>query len=156
MKPGTNPPVLGPASRLLCLVLIGCAGLTAAACGEPGHPALSNLRFNGQAQDSPLVLLLSFDFRDDDGDLSEGVLETFINQRATSAGPLPLLPLFLTSGLDDDATSGTIDFVLELSFTDEPPASGTTFALGARASDAQNNTSSTQEIRLRLDLPAEE
>jgi hypothetical protein len=120
-------------------------------CGSPGEPALSNLRFDGQAKDSPLVLLLSVDFRDDDANLAGGVLETFINQRPTSAGPLPLRPIFLSSDVDERATSGTLKFVLELAFADEPPPSGTAFTLGARVSDDDANASATQEIRLKLE-----
>ncbi len=115
-------------------------------------PALSNLSFNGPAPDSSVVLLLSVDFEDDDGDLSKGDLTTFINQRPTSAGALPLLPIFLQSGLDEGATDGTLDFVLELSFSaSNPPASGSSFTLGARASDGAGHTSGTQEIKLRLE-----
>lgn len=139
------------AARLALLTAVASAPPLLGGCGVPGDPVLSGLRFHGQAKDSPLVLLLSVDFRDDDGNLSDGVLETFINQRPTSAGPLPLLPLFLSSELDERASSGTIDFVLELAFADDPPDSGTSFTLGARASDGADNTSSTQEIRLKLE-----
>lgn len=121
------------------------------ACGEERSPALSNLSFDGQAPDSPLVLLLSVDFEDDVGDLSEGGLDTFINQRATSAGALELLPIFLASDVEPDARSGTLKFVLELSFRDSAPEDGTSFTLGARATDGARNTSSTQEIKLRLE-----
>lgn len=137
------------------LTALASAPLLVGGCGAPGDPVLSNLRFHGQAEDSPLVLLLAVDFRDDDGNLSDGVLETFINQSPTSAGPLPLLPLFLGSDVDERATSGSLDFVLELAFADEAPASGTTFTLGARASDGADNTSSTQEIRLKLETGLE-
>ena len=129
-----------------------CAALAFAAggCGDGVTPSLSNLRFDGQAPDSPLVLLLSFDFVDEDGDLAEGGLDTFINQRATSAGSLEMLPIFLQSGVEPGATSGRLEFVLELSFNEEP-RDGSSFSLGARAIDAARNTSTTQEIRLRLE-----
>lgn len=112
---------------------------------------MSNLRLDGQAPDSPLVLLLSFDFADDDGDLVDGVLDTFINSEPTSAGPLPLLPMFVTSDEAPGATAGHLEFVLELSFADPPPPSGSAFTLGARATDGANHTSSTQEVRLKLE-----
>ena len=120
-------------------------------CGDGSTPALSNLSFEGQAPVSPLVLLLSVDFADDIGDLSDGGLDTFINQRATSAGALDLQRIFLQSDLQPDARSGTLDFVLELSFRDGAPKDGTSFTLGARVTDGAGNTSSTQEIKLRLE-----
>ena len=138
----THPP-------LLLLPVLLTAALTG--CGDPRTPQLSNLRLDGQAPDSPLVLLLSFDFADDDGDLAEGVLDTFINSEPTSAGPLTLLPIFISSDLDLDAASGHLDFVLELSFADPPPPSGSTFTMGARATDGANHTSTTQEVRLKLE-----
>ena len=127
-------------------LLIACA-----ACGDGKTPVLSNLHYDGPAPDSPLVLLLSVDFADVDGDLSRGFMETFIDQRPTSAGSQPLLPVFLQNKIAESATTGTLHFVLELTFSDQIPASGTTFTLGARASDHADNTSSTQEIKLRLD-----
>ena len=131
---------------------LGAVGIAlCAACGDGHTPALSSLNYDGPAPDSPLVLLLSVSFADDDADLSDGILETFINQRPTSAGPLPLLPMFLSSQVDKTATSGTLHFVLELSFGDKPPDSGSAFTLGARATDGADHTSTTQEIKLRLE-----
>lgn len=118
-------------------------------CGDGRTPRLTSLRFDGQAPDSPLVLLLSVSFEDDDGDLGAGGLETFINQKPTSAGALELLPIFLQSDVDPEATTGVLDFVLELSFNEEPQ-DGSSFTLGARAVDGARNASSTQEIKLRL------
>lgn len=122
-----------------------------AGCGDGRTPQLSGFRFDGQAEDSPLVLLLSLEFTDVDGDLADGVLDTFINSEPTSAGPLPLLPIFIASDVDPGAEQGRLEFVLELSFADPPPASGSSFSLGARATDGDNNTSTTQEIRLKLE-----
>jgi hypothetical protein len=135
----------------LSLFLTALAGVALAGCGEPGTPRLSNLHLDGQAPDSPLVLLLSLDFADDDADLSDGVLDTFINNEPTSAGPLPLLPIFVGSDVDTAATAGHLEFVLELSFADPAPPSGSTFTLGARATDAADRTSTTQEVRLQLE-----
>lgn len=139
-------------SRVLAVpaFVIGLAVALGCGCGDGRTPQLSSFRFDGQAPDSPLVLLLSVAFTDDDGDLGEGTLETFINQRATSAGGLELLPIFLQSDVEPEATSGVLEFVLELSFREEPE-SGSSFSLGARAEDAAGNTSTTQEIKLRLE-----
>lgn len=131
------------------LPILATVGL--AACGDPAAPRLANFQLDGQAEDSPLVLLLSLDFDDADGDLAEGVLDTFINQEPTSAGPLPMLPIFIASDVDPTATAGHLEFVLELSFADPPPPSGSTFTLGARATDGRNHTSTTQEVRLKLE-----
>lgn len=131
-----------------------CASLAAVGCGlvgDPEVPALTALRYAGQAADSPLVLLIEADFEDDDGDLSSGDLETFINQQVTSAGRLSLMPIFLQSGLDVGARQGTLEFVLELSFANGPPPVGTSFALGARVTDGAGNTSVLEEITLKLE-----
>lgn len=137
--------------RIPLLPLLLPAAL-ATGCDDGVTPSLSNFRFDGPAEDSPLVLLLSVDFHDGDGDLGTGTLETFIDQRPTSAGALELTPLFLESDLDLKATDGTLEFVLELTFGATAPESGSTFTLGCRASDEAANTSSTQEIKLALDL----
>jgi hypothetical protein len=129
--------------------LLVCA-LLVSACGDGRTPSLSSLSFDGQAPDSPLVLLLSVEFEDDDGDLADGGLDTFINQKATSAGALDLLPIFLQSEVAPEATSGRLEFVLELSFNEEQQP-GSSFTLGARAADGAGNTSTTQEIKLRLE-----
>ncbi len=125
--------------------------LVLCACGDGRTPALTRFSLDGQAEDSPLVLLLSLDFEDDVGDLAAGRLDTFINQRATSVGSLDLLPIFLRSDVEPDALSGSLHFVLELSFSDGPPANGTTFTLGARATDGAGNVSDMQEIKLSLE-----
>ena len=41
--------------------------------------------------------------------------------------------------------------MLELSFADPPPPPGSSFTLGARATDGGDSTSTTQEIRLKLE-----
>ncbi|MBI1946607.1 MAG: hypothetical protein HYS27_12990 [Deltaproteobacteria bacterium] len=138
----------------LTLPALSFAALLAAAlsgCGDGHTPRLSNLRLDGQAPDSPLVLLLSFDFVDEDGDLADGVLDTFLNSSPTSAGPLPLLPIFIGSDVEPGASQGHLEFVLELSFADPPPSSGSSFTMGTRATDGGDNTSTTQELRLKLE-----
>lgn len=134
---------------LCCLPALLTAAL--AGCGDGRTPQLSNLTLDGQAPDSPLVLLLSLDFADDDGDLADGVLDTFINSEPTSAGPMPLLPIFISSDVEPGADRGHLEFVLELSFADPAPATGSTFTMGARATDGDNRTSTTQEVRLKLE-----
>ena len=132
---------------------VWCCILAAMAvgCDDGVTPSLSNFHFDGPAADSQTVLLLSTDFHDGNGDLSAGTLETFIDARPTSAGDLPLLPLFVFSGLPENATDGHLEFVLELNVAgDAAPASGSSFRLGIRATDAELNSSSTSEITLRL------
>jgi hypothetical protein len=139
-------------SRRLPVLLVLAA--LAAGCDDGVTPSLSNFTFHGQAEDSPLVLLLSVDFHDADGDLADGALETFIDDKPTSAGALPLLPLLLAEGLAPGATDGTVDFVLELAFGQDTPEDGATFTLGCRASDGADppHSSATQEIKLKLSL----
>lgn len=133
-------------SRPLLLLPLALAG----ACDDGFTPALSNFTFDGQARDSPTVLLLSTDFHDGDGDLGGGELETFIDSRPTDAGSLALPTLFAQSGLDVRATDGDLQFVLELSLSDELPPSGSSFRLGARVTDAAGNSSPTSEMTLQL------
>ena len=122
-------------------------------CDDGFTPALTNFRFEGAAEDSPLVLLLAVDFHDSDGDLDQGELQTFIDQNPISAAPLPLTPLFLESQLLLGASDGTLQFVLELSFGPRGPDAASSFLLGVRASDGQLHTSSTQEIRINITNP---
>jgi hypothetical protein len=127
------------------VVVVVCAG-----CDDGFTPSLSDLRFDGPAPDSATVLLLSVDFHDGDGDLGRGYLETFIEGDPTSAGALDLLPIFLRSDVPLNALDGTLELVLELSLGADPPASGTSFALGVRVTDAAQNTSSTEDVTLKL------
>ena len=119
-------------------------------CGDGVTPVLDDFRFDGPAPDSATVLLLSADFRDGDGDLGTGFLETFIDDEPTSAGPLELLPIFVRSDLPANATEGTLRFVLELSLGATPPPSGATFSLGARVTDADGRSSAVRAVRLQL------
>lgn len=141
---------LGPLRFLLALLLLGPVGLFGLGCDDGVTPTLSNFRFDGPAEDSPLVLLLSVDFHDGDGDLAAGVMETFIDDRVTNAGALGLTTLFLESGLSPAATDGTLRFVLELAFGVDAPDPGASFRLGVRATDGLLHTSSTQQITLKL------
>lgn len=130
---------------LLLLLLLPCA-----ACDDGFTPSLSNFAFDGVARDSPTVLLLSTDFHDGDGDLGDGTLESFIDSRPTDAGTLALPALFAQSGLGPSATDGDLQFVLELNLSESVPASGSTFKLGVRVTDAAGNSSPTSEITLEL------
>ena len=142
-----------PTARAFALGAVFCAvSALGAGCDDGVTPALSNFRFDGAAEDSPLVLLLSVDFHDGDGDLSGGAMETFIDQEPPSAGALDLTTLFLENGVGLGANDGTLGFVLELAFGATLPESGSTFTLGVRATDAAKHTSPTQEIKIKLEL----
>lgn len=120
-------------------------------CDDGFTPSLSNFTFDGAARDSPTVLLLSTDFHDGDGNLGGGLLETFIDARPTGAGALEMAPLFAQSGLQQDATDGDLQFVLELNVNNSAaPPSGSTFKLGIRATDEDFNSSSTSEITISI------
>ena len=156
------PALCAPAlCAFACAFVFVFVGALACGCSDGKTPSLSSLHYDGASPDSSLVLLLSTQFDDPDGDLATCtaaqadtdalcILDTFINGKPTSAGPLELLPLFVQAGLPSDAPSGTLHFVLELSFDGAPPPDGSTFTLGARVSDAAQNTSSTQELKLKL------
>jgi hypothetical protein len=124
--------------------------LAAVGCAEPGAPVVEALRYDGQAPDSTLVLLFSIDFSDDEGDLGEGKLETFINQRVAGNGIQSLRPLFLQAGERLDATSGTVPFVIELNFAGAPER-GAGFSVGVRLTDEGEQTSTTKETSLRIE-----
>ena len=113
-------------------------------------PRINELTFVGQAPDAPSVLIFQVDFEDPDGDLGDGVLETFINSRPSGIGLLELNSIFLFSELPLDATRGSFDFVIEVSFDEDTPA-GASFEFGARLLDSSENNSSTTTINLKLE-----
>lgn len=119
-------------------------------CYDGVSPSLHDLRFDGQAPDSPVVLLFSVDFEDPNGDLGHGLLETFINGRASGLGALGLEPTFLWNELPLDATEGTLELVLELSLA-EPPSDGAEFELGVRALDSLGHVSAPATVRMRVE-----
>jgi hypothetical protein len=124
------------------------------ACGDPSIPSLNDLRLEGQAPASPVVLLLIVDFADEDGDLANGTMERFIDGRPDATGASSLRPLFASSQLDPGAAEGSLEFVVELTFDfDNPPAEGTLFELGVRVQDEAGNTSNLETTRLRIDPP---
>jgi hypothetical protein len=145
----------GPERRMAIfrLGVVLTAGIAISGCGDGVSPSLSGFRYDGPSPDSATVLLLSTEFHDDDGDLSGGFLESFVDGRPTGAGLQELLPIFLLSEVAQDATDGRLQFVLELSASaDEPPA-GASFRLGIRVTDAAGHASATSEIRLRVQEP---
>lgn len=98
-----------------------------------------------------MVLIFQTGFSDADGDLGHGFLETYIDGNSTSLGGLPMDEIFHQNGLRYDATEGDLTFWLELSVGgDSLPESGTTFTVGVRARDEQENTSNTPEVELEL------
>jgi hypothetical protein len=133
--------------RLVLFMMVMAAAI---GCNDGVTPSLSGFRYDGPSPDSATVLLLSSEFHDGDGDLSGGFLESFVDGRPTSAGIQELLPIFLLSDVDEVATDGRFQFVLELNVSADEPPSGTSFRLGIRVTDAAGNPSSTSEIKLRV------
>lgn len=131
---------------------LALSSILLAACdpGDGKTPRVEELRFDGQAPDSELVLLFTVVFSDPDGDLGEGFLETFINGRPSGLGQLDLKPLFLFNELPLDATEGELAFSLELALNGEPEPN-TQFDLAMRAIDAAGNPSESESVRLEVD-----
>lgn len=134
----------GLALALSSTALLGCD------VSDGETPRVEELRFDGQAPDSELVLLFNARFSDPDGDLGEGFFETFINGAPSQLGQLELKPLFLFNDLALDATEGDIAFSLELALNGEP-AEDTRFQLGIRAVDAAGNASDVESVQLEVD-----
>jgi hypothetical protein len=136
---------------LSCAALVFAGLVETSACSDGKTPSLQDMRFLGQAKDSPVVLLIETDFVDPDGDLGHGLLETFIDGRTTSLGRLDLAPIFVDSGLEFNSEEGTLHFVFELAVDEQSlPESGTRFTVGVRAQDADGNLSQTAQIALQL------
>ena len=132
------------------LVALGLGAALFAGCDDGVSPRLEALRFDGQAPDSAAVLLFTMDFEDADGDLGRGVMETYVNGRASGLGALSFEPLFLWNELPLDATEGSLEFVLELSLS-ETLGEAADFELGVRAVDALLHSSQLQTVRLRVE-----
>jgi hypothetical protein len=124
--------------------------LFGAACGDGVTPEITGLHFDGQSPDSELVLLFTAEFVDEDGDLGEGFLETFVNGRPSGLGELDLRTWFLWSDVPLNATRGEIGFALELVLPEAPEA-GTQFEFGARAVDGGGHVSDMRTVRLQVD-----
>lgn len=137
--------------RSLALALaLSSTALLACAPSDGVTPRVEELRYDGEAPDSELVLLFTARFVDPNGDLGDGFFETFINQSASALGRLDLRPLFLFNELPLDATEGELEFSLELALNGEPEP-GTQFELGIRAVDASENASDIKSVRLEVD-----
>lgn len=127
------------------------------ACGEapdPNAPWLTNLSYDGQASKNALVILLSVDFSDDDGDLSSGQLSPMINGKESSDPPLPLKSIFAESNIPLDASQGRLQFGLEILMDLDPtyrPDSGSTFELGVKMQDAAGHDSNHPSVYMRID-----
>ena len=134
---------------ILGLVLALSSSLVACGPADGRTPRVEELRYDGQAPDSELVLLFTAHLTDPDGDLGDGDLETFINRSPSALGALALRPLFLFNGVPLDATEGEIEFSLELALPGEPQR-GTRFELGVRAVDAAGNVSNIESVELEL------
>lgn len=135
--------------ELLGLALSLSTLLASCTPGDGRTPRVEELRFDGQAPDSELVLLFTARLTDPDGDLGEGVLETFINRSPSALGALELRPLFLFNEVPLDATEGEIEFSLELALNGLPDE-GTRFELGVRAVDASGNASEVESLELEV------
>ncbi len=139
--------------RIVALAFtVGFSAATLCGCGDEVTPNLRALRFMGQAPDSTAVLLFEIDFYDGDGDLDQGVLETFIGQRTSGLGALDLTPIFARSGLEGGESEGTLEVVVELALPrDEPlPEDGSSFELGFRAQDGAGRTSNLSQVALTI------
>ncbi len=146
--------MLSPYTKILLKVstLLALVGIGGTGCADPEIPALSSFRFLGQAEDSPLVLLLSVDFADADADIGTGTLELFLDDSAQAARTLDMTPLFLSSGLDaDTATAGKLRFAVELGIdANDPPTQAQELALSAQAVDAAGQVSNRVTVHLRV------
>ena len=126
------------------------AALTLSACGDGVTPSIQSLHYDGQAPDSPLVLLFHMVLHDDNGDLAAGSYETFLNDRATATSSQPLFPLFVDAGLATTATDGTVSFIVELALPAGAVQHGSSVHLSVRVTDEAAHTSDPQAIALKL------
>lgn len=138
-------------SNSLALLGLSALSLFGLACdADDGRtPRVEELRFDGQAPDSELVLLFTAHIVDPDGDVGDGNLQTFINRSPSALGALPLRPLFLMNEVPLDATDCEIGFALELALNGDPQP-GTRFELGVRAVDVAGNASELASVELEL------
>ncbi len=134
-----------PGAALAATLLAGALG-----CSDGVTPEVRALRFVGQAPDAPLVIVTEVEFFDPDGDLAEGFLESFVNNKPSGLGQMDLLPFFLFEEHPLNLTVGTFNFQLELNLGPEAEDVAV-FDLGIRLTDASGHVSPTKSIRLRLD-----
>lgn len=140
---------------LLAVLILMLASL--AACGgehEANTPWLTHLAYDGQAEKNALVILLSLDFEDGDGDLGAGLLSPMINGKDSGEKPLPLKSIFAESDVALDATQGHLQFGLEILMDLQPdyrPDPGSTFELGVKLQDAAGHDSNHPSLYMRID-----
>lgn len=130
-------------------ICLGAAWL-AGGCVESEAPRIVDFRYDGQAPDSPSVLLFSLDFEDLDRDLGGGVMETFVDGRASGLGQVALGPIFRWSETPLDASEGSLEFVLELAI-ENVPETNRSFTVGVRLIDSLTHVSQPSEIRLSIE-----
>ncbi|MCP4504460.1 MAG: hypothetical protein GY822_31510 [Deltaproteobacteria bacterium] len=127
----------------VCTISIGC--------NDGVSPQVSNLSYDGQASDVSTLLLFTLEFADPNGDLGDGRMETFINNRASELPPLALQPLFLREDISLTATQGLLPFEVELSLGSDPstwPDEGTGFEFGVRLEDEEGHFSDVCTLKL--------
>lgn len=132
------------------MVLFILLGMAVSGCTDGVTPRLTDLRLDGQAPDVSSVLLFSFAFEDDDGDLGAGTLETHFNGQRTVLPPLELGPLFLASDTSLTSTAGDVAFEVELSPGDDGawPAAGDALRFGVVVVDEADHASALREVDL--------
>ena len=136
--------------RLLC---VSCMAWALSACGATDAPVLSELIFLGQAEENAAVLLFTVNFEDPDGDLGEGATVFLLNGEKTGLEPLSNQAVFIANDLPFDATSGTLEFVVELAFEDESLAADQEeFEFSVKMNDAAGYDSNTVQVTLLLSL----
>lgn len=121
-------------------------------CLESEAPRIIDFRYDGQAPDSPSVLLFSLDFEDIGRDLGQGVMETFVDGRASGLGQIELAPIFRWNEIPLDAPAGSLEFVLELAIENVPDANRS-FSVGVRLVDQLLHVSMPSEVRLSIQEP---
>jgi hypothetical protein len=130
---------------LLLAVLAGCGG---------GAPELGKLLCQSgdaacQAQTNPQQLSLSVTFDDAEGDVAGGVGRFYVDGQVQRS--FAMRPVFLQSGVDLRATSGTLKLTVNLEIPD--PVAGTQFDLGFEVVDQAGNVSNRPAITFRIDRP---
>lgn len=121
-------------------------------CGE--GPVLQNLRCSRgdracQADQHPHTIELSVDFEDADGDLGRGLAHVLVEgdrQWTREASEL-----FAENGVALDATSGTLELRLDLTFSSFKL--GKSFDVGIEVEDAAGHLSNDPSLRFRIVSP---
>lgn len=136
----------GPrALALVAALLAGCGA------GVPSLGELGCSHGDGACQTgtNPYQLELSVRFDDADADLSRGVGRFFVEGHPQAV--FALRPVFQQSGVDLDATSGTLKLTVNLDLPE--PRDGALFDLGFEVEDEAGNVSNRPAITFRIDRP---